>query len=177
MSNPRNSGTVVGRLANDPKVFENKDGSKKVLFTVYADRNYTNAQNERGSDGVPVEAFVRAQTQGLGPYANIHKGDLVAVGYALRMDRYVKNGNEVYELKVSAVDITFLEPKSVTQARLAERVAKAEQENTAARAAAPAQAQAQNQAQPAQQAPQAQAAQQTQPVATDTMSLNDEPPF
>ena len=91
------------------------------------------------------------------------------MGYALRMDRYVKNGNEVYELKVSAVDITFLEPKSVTQARLAERVAKAEQENTAARAAAPAQDPQ------TQQAPQVQAAQQTQ--ATDTMSLNDEPPF
>ena len=133
MSNPRNNGTVVGRLANDPKVFENKDGSKKVLFTVFADRNYTNAQNERQSDGIPVEAFVRSQTQGLGPYANIHKGDLVAVGYTLRMDRYSKNGEQVFDLKVTAEDITFLEPRSVTQARLAERVVNAEAENQAIR--------------------------------------------
>ncbi|PUB32542.1 single-stranded DNA-binding protein [Promicromonospora sp. AC04] len=133
MSNPRNNGTVVGRLANDPKVFENKDGSKKVLFTVFADRNYTNAQNERQSDGIPVEAFVRSQTQGLGPYSNIHKGDLVAVGYTLRMDRYSKNGEQIFDLKVTAEDITFLEPRSVTQARLAERVVTAEAENQAIR--------------------------------------------
>lgn len=133
MSNPRNNGTVIGRLANDPKVFENKDGSKKVLLTIFADRNYTNAQNERQSDGIPVEAFVRSQTQGLGPYSNIHKGDLVAVGYTLRMDRYSKNGEQVFDLKVTAEDITFLEPRSVTQARLAERVVTAEAENQAIR--------------------------------------------
>ncbi|MFD2794590.1 single-stranded DNA-binding protein [Promicromonospora vindobonensis] len=133
MSNPRNNGTVIGRLANDPKVFENKDGSKKVLLTIFADRNYTNAQNERPSDAIPVEAFVRSQTQGLGPYSNIHKGDQVAIGYTLRMDRYSKNGEQVFDLKVTAEDITFLEPRSVTQARLAERVVNAEAQNQAAR--------------------------------------------
>ncbi|WP_093802215.1 single-stranded DNA-binding protein [Streptomyces sp. Wb2n-11] len=131
MSNPRNNGQLIGRLANDPKVFENKDGSKKVLFTVFADRAYTNAQNQRDSDAVPVEAFVRAQTQGLGPYSNIHKGDLVAVGYMLRMDRYSKNGEQVFDLKVISEDITFLESRSVTQARLNERVRAAEAQNQA----------------------------------------------
>ncbi|MFJ5725494.1 single-stranded DNA-binding protein [Streptomyces sp. NPDC093149] len=131
MSNPRNHGAVVGRLASDPKVFENKDGSKKILFTIFADRNYTNPQNQRDSDAVPVEAFVRAQTQGLGPYSNIHKGDLVAVGYTLRMDRYVKNGEQVFDLKVVSEDITFLEPRSMTQARLHERVQNAEALNQA----------------------------------------------
>ena len=136
MSNPRNNGQLIGRLANDPKVFENKDGSKKVLFTVFTDRAYTNAQNQRDSDAVPVEAFVRAQTQGLGPYANIHKGDLVAVGYTLRMDRYTKNGEPVFDLKVISEDITFLEPRSVTQARLNERVQNAEAQNQALQAQA-----------------------------------------
>ncbi|MFE4332519.1 single-stranded DNA-binding protein [Streptomyces sp. NPDC056831] len=135
MSNPRNNGAIVGRLANDPKVFENKDGSKKVLFTIFADRNYTNAQNQRDSDAVPVEAFVRAQTQGLGPYSNIHKGDLVAVGYTLRMDRYSKNGEQFFDLKVISEDITFLEPRSVTQARLNERVQAAEAQNAAVKQA------------------------------------------
>ncbi|MFJ1954408.1 single-stranded DNA-binding protein [Streptomyces microflavus] len=129
MSNPRNNGNIVGRLANDPKVFENKDGSKKVLFTLFVDRNYTNAQNQRDSDAVPVEAFVRAQAQGLGPYANIHRGDLVTIGYTLRMDRYSKNGEPVFDLKVISEDISFLEPRSVTQARLHERVQSAEAQN------------------------------------------------
>lgn len=131
MSNARNNGQLIGRLANDPKVFENKDGSKKVLFTVFTDRAYTNAQNQRDSDAVPVEAFVRAQTQGLGPYANIHRGDLVAVGFSLRMDRYSKGGEQVFDLKVISEDISFLEPRSVTQARLGERVQAAEAQNHA----------------------------------------------
>ncbi|MEU7317457.1 single-stranded DNA-binding protein [Streptomyces sp. NPDC007083] len=129
MSNPRNKGQLIGRLANDPKVFKNKDGSSKVLFTVYADRNYTNAQNQRDSDAIPVEAFVRARTQGLGPYANIHKGDLVAMDHTLRMNRYTKNDEEVFDLKVIAESITFLEPRSVTQARVHERVQAAEAQN------------------------------------------------
>ncbi|MFC9755207.1 single-stranded DNA-binding protein [Streptomyces sp. NPDC056921] len=133
MSNPRNNGTITGRLASDPKVFENKDGSKRVLFTIYAGRNYTNAQNQRDSDAVPVEAFVHAQTQGVGPYSHIHKGDLVAVGYTLRMDRYTKNGEQVFDLKVVSEDISYLEPRSVTQARLNERVQTAEVQNQAIR--------------------------------------------
>lgn len=142
MANPRNNGNLVGRLAGDPKVFENSDGSKKVLFTVFADRNFTNAQGERQSDGISVEAFVRAQTPGIGPFSNIHKGDLVALGTTLRVDRYAKNGETVYDLKVIVEDITFLEPRSVTQARLGERVAAAEAQNAqlaqAPAAAAPA---------------------------------------
>ncbi|MFJ5071708.1 single-stranded DNA-binding protein [Kitasatospora sp. NPDC088556] len=137
MANPRNNGQLIGRLANDPKVFTNKDGSKKVLFTVFTDRAYTNAANQRDSDAVPVEAFVRAQTQGAGPYDNIHKGDLVAVGFTLRMDRYSKGGEQVFDLKVISEDITFLEPRSVTQARLNERVQNAEAQNQALQAQAP----------------------------------------
>ncbi|MFE4834513.1 single-stranded DNA-binding protein [Arthrobacter sp. NPDC056691] len=136
MSNPRNNGTVIGRLASDPRHFTNQDGSKKVVFTIMADRNWTNAQNERQADGIPVEAFVRAVTQGLGPYSNIHKGDLVAVNTSLRMDRYTRNGDQVFDLKVIAEDITFLESKAVTQARLADRVVAAEAENKAAALAA-----------------------------------------
>ncbi|MET9657866.1 single-stranded DNA-binding protein [Streptomyces sp. NPDC006510] len=133
MSNPRNNGTIIGRLANDPKFFVNKDGSKKVLFTLFVDRGYTNAQNQRDSDAVPVEAFIRAQTQGMGPYSHIHKGDLVVVGYTLRMDRYTKNGEEVFDLKVISEGVSYLEPRSVTQARLNERVQSAEAQNQAIR--------------------------------------------
>lgn len=139
MSNPRNHGVIIGRLANDPVVFTNSDDSKNVKFTVFADRNFTNKDGERDADALPVEAFVRSSTNGTGPFSNIHKGDLVAVQYTLRMDRYTrKTGEEVYELKSQVEDITFLEPRSVTQARLADRVQSAEQANAAAKAAVPA---------------------------------------
>lgn len=121
MSNPRNSGTVIGRLTKDPVVFNNQDGSKKVAFTLMADHDYTDAQGNRGADAVPVEAFVRATTNGLGPFASIHKGDLKAI----------------------VQDITFLEPRSVTQARVSERVAAAEAQNKALQTQTPAPAAAQ----------------------------------
>lgn len=131
MSNPRNSGTVIGRLTKDPVVFTNQDGSKKVAFTLMSDHDYTDAQGNRGADAVPVEAFVRATTNGTGPFASIHKGDLVVVAVKLKQDRYQKNGVEVFELKAVVQSITFLEPRSVTQARVSERVAAAEAQNQA----------------------------------------------
>lgn len=166
MSNPRNTGVVTGRLANDPKVFENSDGSKKVLFTLMADRNYTNAQNERGSDAIDLEAFINKATTSTGPYANVHRGDLVTVQTTLRKDVYVKNGQTVYELKVVAEEITFLEPKTVTQARLAERVAKAEAQNQALQGQGPAAA----------PQPVAAGAQHAQ-TPFDGSAATDEPPF
>ena len=140
MSNPVNHGILVGRLARDPKIFSNTDGSHKVVFTVFANRNFKNAQGEVLSDAIPVEAFVRKETDfAKTPFASIHRGDQVALNTALRMDSYVRNGENVYDLKVVVEDITFLESRQVTQARLAERVAAAEQTNQEARAAAPAQ--------------------------------------
>ncbi|NEA15420.1 hypothetical protein [Streptomyces halstedii] len=137
MSNPTSTASVVGRLANDPKVFENKDGSKKVMLTAFVDRGYTDAQSNRISDALPFEAFVRAQTTGIGPFAHVHKGDLVALGYEPRMNRYTKNGVEVFELKLEIQNISFLESRKTTRARLAERVTNAEARNQALQAQAP----------------------------------------
>ncbi|MFJ7280645.1 single-stranded DNA-binding protein [Kitasatospora sp. NPDC098663] len=137
MSNPTSTASVVGRLANDPKVFENKDGSKKVMLTAFVDRGYTDAQGNRISDALPFEAFVRAQTTGIGPFAHVHKGDLLAIGYEPRMNRYTKNGVEVFELKLEIQNISFLESRKTTQARLAERVTNAEARNQALQAQAP----------------------------------------
>lgn len=140
MSNLANDTKLIGRLAADPRTFENSDGSKKVVMTLMIDRNYANAQGKFLSDSIPVEAFIRKGVEGTGPYAHIHKGDLVGIGAALRQDRYTdKSGKEVFQLKVVAESVTFLESRAVTQARLAERVAQAETENrTLAAAAAPA---------------------------------------
>ncbi|MFE5859776.1 single-stranded DNA-binding protein [Streptomyces virginiae] len=129
MSNPNSTASVIGRLANDPKVFENKDGSKKVMVTAFVDRGYTDAQGNRISDALPFETFVRAQTTGIGPFAHVHKGDLVALSYEPRMNRYTKNGVEVFEVKLEIQNISFLESRATTQARLAERVTKVEAQN------------------------------------------------
>ncbi|QNE18155.1 single-stranded DNA-binding protein [Kribbella qitaiheensis] len=143
MSNPVNQGTLIGRLARDPMRFKNSDGSHKVVFTVFADRDHKNARGEVLSDAISVEAFVRKETDvDDTPFAKIHRGDKVALSTTLRMDNYVRDGENIYDLKVVVERITFLESLQVTQARLAERVVAAEQTNQAARAATPAQAEA-----------------------------------
>lgn len=130
MSNIRNFGSLTGRLANDPKIFINSDGSKKVLMTLMVDRGYVDRNtNQRPSDAIDVEAFVNKTANGNGPFGSIHKGDRVQFATELRKDVYQKNGQTVYEQKVIVTDVDFLEPKSVTDARLAERVAKAEAQN------------------------------------------------
>lgn len=155
MTNVRNFGNLTGRLARDPKVFKNdKNGaitdpsliSHKVAFTVMADRNYRDKDGNTPSDGIPVEAFIRAGVDpNSTPFANIHRGDLVQVETTLRDNTYTDGqGQTHYGFVVQVESITFLEPRSVTQGRLAQRVNAAEQENKASQAAAPAE-----QAQPA----------------------------
>lgn len=138
MSNPVNNGTVIGRLARDPKVFTNSDGSKKVAFTLFANRNFKNQAGETVADAIPVEAFVRKETDiTKTPFAAIHKGDQVAVNTSLRMDSYERNGEDVYELKVIINSITFMESRRVVQDRLAQRVNAVEVTNEAAATADP----------------------------------------
>lgn len=126
-SNPRNNGQLIGRLASDPRVFTNKDGSKTVLMNIYADRDYKDRSGNRGSDAVPVEAYIAATVQGLGPYSLVHRGDLVSINYALRMDSYNKNGETVYDLKVAAESIALLESRTVVQERVNKRLNEASQ--------------------------------------------------
>lgn len=122
MANPANNGTVIGRLASDPTIFTNSDGSKSVHLTVFANRTYTD-KNGVDSDAIPMEAFVPADVQGVGAYSHVFAGSLVAVTYALKLDRYMdKSGNEQFKLKVVVDNIRFLESRNTTQERLAQRV-------------------------------------------------------
>ena len=52
-----NSVTLVGRTTRDPKIVENKNGGKTVLFTVAVERNYKDSEGNRPTDFVAVKAF------------------------------------------------------------------------------------------------------------------------
>lgn len=126
MSNVANTGTLIGRLARDPKAFQNTDGSHKVLFTLFVDRAYKGADNKTISDAITLEAFVTNKTQGLGPYSLVHQGDLVAVSTHIEQMPYKskETGETVYPApKVVIDEIKFLESRSVTQTRMARRSA------------------------------------------------------
>lgn len=143
MTNLNNHGTVTGKLAADPKILTNKDGSRKIFVTVYADNNWKGKDGKRGSKKVPLEAFVRKDFTSNGAFDYLHKGDVASFGYEIDVDSYEKNGQTVYETKLEVQDVQLRTSKADSERRVAERVAK---EATAA--AAPAD-QGQNAAAPA----------------------------
>lgn len=168
--NTRNAGIAIGRLASDPRFFDNKDGSRTVRFTVLVDQDYVNANGERGTDAVPVERFIPAD-RGNGVFDMAHQGDLVQVSYRATTDSYVdRNGERRYVTKLIVTDVQLLESRKVTTARLAKRAAEQDAQNRAAQAAQPVAAPvAQAAPAPVSQAPQA-------PVFADD-ALNASDPF
>lgn len=126
MSNPNNNGSFIGRIAGDPVRFMNQDGSSRVKFQIYADRDFADRKGNVLSDIIPLENYIPAGGS-VGPFGRIHKGDLIATSTATRCRPYEKNGETVYPAPTIEVDkLQFLEKKAVTEARVAERVAKGE---------------------------------------------------
>lgn len=116
--NQRNFGIVEGRLTREPKVFENENGSKKVVLTLATKRNYKNSDGKVESDFVGLEGFVAPNAKGLGVYDYMHKGDLVGAEYTVRTGSYTdKNGEEQYTQALFIQSIDLKESKSTTQAR------------------------------------------------------------
>ena len=116
--NPRNFGFATGRLTKDPKTFENKDGSKKIIVSL-AMRNLNTKNNE--SAFVDFTGFVPKETK-VPVYDMIHEGDLVMITYDLRNNNYtLADGTKHFEVQMRISNIDILEPKSVTDARLAAR--------------------------------------------------------
>ena len=135
--NPRNNGTAIGRLASDPRLFENKDGSRTVRLTVLVDQDFTDRNGERGTDAVPVERFIPTD-RGNGVFDMVHQGDLVQVSYRTTVDSYVdRDGERRYVTKLIVADVQMLESRKVTTARLAKRAAEQDAQNRAAQSAQP----------------------------------------
>lgn len=136
--NVDNFSVTRGRLASDPRFFENSDGSRTVRFTVMAPQNYTRRDGSRGSDVVSVERFIPAD-RGNGVFDMIHQGDKVTVMHHATTDVYTdKSGVTHYVQKNIVDDVNFEESQAVTSKRLAKRVAEQNAANRAAQLAAPA---------------------------------------
>lgn len=138
--NVRNNFQAIGRLTADPKVFDNADGSKKVRFTVAVKDNYQSKDPEGkmgyNSQFLPVEVFLsadRVAKSGLGVYANVHQGDLVAITGQVENNNFTdKTGAERYELVLHIETCDLMEPRSVTDARAVNRAVAASDAQDAA---------------------------------------------
>ena len=119
MANLNNIGFIEGRLTKNPVVFTNGDGSKKVMLTIAAKRNFKNAQTGKtDSDFIEVEGFVRAGVPGNGVYDMLSARDRVGIGYTVRTSRYQDKvtGKMVYKQVLHITDVALRETKAEAEA-------------------------------------------------------------
>lgn len=118
---------LTGGVTRAPKILENKDGSKKVLFTIAvgAGRFVDGAEL---TNFIPVEAFVPASFKNAEPYQSLTPGAIVAVAGTMRSSHYTdKDGKEQYSVVNHIEDIDVVRwGKRAEQAAEAPAVAEEE---------------------------------------------------
>lgn len=122
-----NAVILEGRLAENPRVNVNSDGSKGVMITLIHDTGRKNKEGKAITSRINVRAFIRAGVESVTPYEMCHEGDLIGVQGEVRCDApYMKDGVTVYPSQyILAQKMEFKESKSVTDARRAKKVAEA----------------------------------------------------
>ncbi len=122
MSNPFNSGTIVGNTAREPKVFEHTNGGATVKLNVYARNTFKNKTTGRvESEIVELTGYVQ-DAKNLGVFGCINAGDRVAVSYSLKTDVYTdKDGNKQYPLVARIDTVQLIDSKKESAARAARR--------------------------------------------------------
>lgn len=191
MSNPANSGVIVGRLAADPKFIKHSKGnSGTALLTVYAEDNYTRRDGTRGSVRIDLEDYI-VDANNPGPYSFLRKGMLVAVNYSVANNDYTdKQGKKHYGMRlvVERNGIKSLESRGAVAQR-EQRAAQAQNQAPAQNqqpaqaeqaeqgAPAPGIGQEQQAAQPAQPQAQAQTFNQLQEQGAPAQAQADNVPF
>lgn len=123
--NVKNNFQIIGRLVADPTIYDNKDGSKKVRYTIATRDNYVNRKGERNTQFIPVETFLSADTiskRGVGVFAHAHKGDFVAVTGRIQNNNYTdKDGVLHYGCILQVKTYDFMESKTQTYNRILNR--------------------------------------------------------
>lgn len=94
-----NSVQLVGRIAREPKIMDNKKG-KTVLLTLAVERSYKSEDGTRPVDYIPVKAFIREGAKSNGPFDYMTKGQLMSIEAELRATQFEKDGEKVYGLDV-----------------------------------------------------------------------------
>ena len=124
--NSNNFGLARGRLTRNPAVFTNKDGSRKVKFTLALHDNYIGKDGKRGCQFITFEDFLRADKPDNGVFDYIHEGDLVSVRYTMKTNTYKdKNNATVYSQVLAAQEVQIEETRRVIEARMARKAAEA----------------------------------------------------
>ncbi|RHW48675.1 single-stranded DNA-binding protein [Lactobacillus bombicola] len=104
---------LVGRLTRDPELKTTQSGLSVATFTLAVNRQYTNAQGERGADFISCVIWRKAAEN----FCNFtSKGSLVGIDGRIQTRTYDdKNGQKVYVTEVVVDNFSLLESKKDRQ--------------------------------------------------------------
>jgi single-strand DNA-binding protein len=98
---------LIGRLTRDPELRYTPSGVAVTQFTIAVDRPFSNQQNQREADFIPVVTW-RQLAETCANY--LRKGRLAAVEGRIQVRNYDNNeGKRVYVTEVIADNVRFLE--------------------------------------------------------------------
>jgi len=100
-----NQTVLVGRLANDPELYETETGKKLTRITLAVPRTYKNINGEYDTDFIGCKLWQNV-AQSTTDYCQ--KGDLVGVKGRIQTSRYNTEDGERFLTEVVAEKVTFL---------------------------------------------------------------------
>lgn len=107
---------LVGRLTRDPELRTTGSGISVATFTLAVDRQFSNAQGERGADFISCVIWRKAAEN----FANFtSKGSLVGIDGRIQTRSYDnKDGQRVYVTEVIVDNFSLLESRRDREARI-----------------------------------------------------------
>jgi single-strand DNA-binding protein len=98
---------LIGRLTRDPELRYTPQGVAVTQFTLAVDRPFTNGQNQREADFIPVVTW-RQLAENCANY--LRKGRLCAVEGRIQTRNYESNeGRKIFVTEVVSDNVRFLE--------------------------------------------------------------------
>lgn len=118
----RNSVKLVGRLTKDPMIFQNQDGSRKIMATLAVKDNFystdTNGDRIIKTNFLNIEQFISKKRTNNGAWQYCGKGDQIAIEGELHSSTFTDaNGNRQFPTVISITDLALLDSKADTTAR------------------------------------------------------------
>lgn len=100
-----NQTVLVGRLANEPEIYETETGKKLTRITLAVPRTYKNADGEYDTDFIGCKLWQNV-AQSTADYCK--KGDLLGVKGRIQTSSYETEEGTKYLTEVVAEKVTFL---------------------------------------------------------------------
>ena len=107
-----NQTVLVGRLVQDPKIFETENGNKITSITLAVPRSYKNQNGEYDTDFIPCVLW-KGVAENAAAYC--HKGDLLGIKGRIQIRKAEGEENNHNITEVVAEKVTYLSSKKTDQ--------------------------------------------------------------